>query len=242
MDHAGTCYGCRIGYPGFSRVEQIRLQQLVFARKPEIILRCYPSCLYNHARWLPRDNIEPLRVKSVPKMTGLERRDSFLEPDSSVIDTHGHPIEPDTVTKDAEITTPQVNEDEDIEPTASMTYVTILATPTSTPDTSAPTSPFLPSNPPQPTLTLLCNSSPAPATLPSALLAQNSRLFRTLSQDATHPLIATPNCPLHLNIDHEAFTVFARWLRGAKIHVPFGDENCFATDLYLRAHMPLARR
>jgi hypothetical protein len=85
-----------------------------------------------------------------------------------------------------------------------------------------------------PHLTILTLNSLAPLTLPIHLLTTHSRLFATLSHDP-----ATFSQPtLHLNIDHDTFTVFARWLRGGKIHLPEGDENGFATDLYvlMRAH------
>lgn len=83
-------------------------------------------------------------------------------------------------------------------------------------------------------ITILCPSSLHPTTLPTPLLTTHSRLFATLAHDPSFH----SSSPLHLNIDHEAFNVFARWLRNGPIHVPLGDENGFATDLYLlmRAH------
>lgn len=86
-----------------------------------------------------------------------------------------------------------------------------------------------------PQITILCNHSTHPITLSKHLLTSNSRLFATLSHDAS---TFTTAGTLQLNIDHDAFTVFARWLRGGPIHVPEGDENGFATDLYMlmRAH------
>ena len=91
------------------------------------------------------------------------------------------------------------------------------------------TLPFQPSR-----ITILCTSSIHPITLPTHLLTTNSRLFATLAHDPSTFFPAA----LNLNIDHDAFTVFARWLQGGRIHVPGGDDNGFATDLYLlmRAH------
>jgi hypothetical protein len=90
-------------------------------------------------------------------------------------------------------------------------------------------------NPSQPShIIILCNHSLQPITLPTHPLTTNSRLFATLAHD---PSAFSPG-PLNLNIDHDAFTVFALWLQGGRIHVPEGDDNGFATDLYLlmRAH------
>lgn len=91
------------------------------------------------------------------------------------------------------------------------------------------TLPFQPSR-----ITILCTNSIHPITLPTHLLTTNSRLFATLAHDPSTFFPAA----LNLNIDHDAFTVFARWLQGGRIHVPEGDDNGFATDLYLlmRAH------
>jgi hypothetical protein len=85
-----------------------------------------------------------------------------------------------------------------------------------------------------PHLTILCLSSLQPVTLPTNLLTTHSRLFTTLSHDLSPFTLPT----LHLNIDHDTFTVFARWLRGGKIRFAEGDENGFATDLHvlMRAH------
>lgn len=86
----------------------------------------------------------------------------------------------------------------------------------------------------QPQITILCNHSAHPITLSTSLLTNHSRLFATLAHDPSTFSSAT----LNLNLDHETFIVFARWLQGGRIHVPEGDENGFATDLYLlmRAH------
>lgn len=96
----------------------------------------------------------------------------------------------------------------------------------------APQAQLYPSQPSR--ITILCTSSLHPITLPTNLLTTHSRLFATLSHD---PSTFSPGT-LSLNIDHDAFAVFARWLQGGKIHVPEGDEHGFATDLYLlmRAH------
>jgi len=96
----------------------------------------------------------------------------------------------------------------------------------------APQAQLHPSQPSR--ITILCTSSLTPITLPTHLLTTHSRLFATLSHD---PSTFSPGT-LSLNIDHDAFAVFARWLQGGKIHVPEGDEHGFATDLYLlmRAH------
>lgn len=92
--------------------------------------------------------------------------------------------------------------------------------------------PLLPTQPSQ--ITILCNHALQPITLPTHLLTSNSRLFATLTHDPS----TFSGTALNLNIDHDTFTVFARWLQGGRIHVPEGDENGFATDLYLlmRAH------
>lgn len=118
-----------------------------------------------------------------------------------------------------------------------MQYVTVLNNTifeTRTTVDKEVTRPKPPASPPTNSdITILCNHSTNLFTLPSHLLKTNSRLFATLSHDAS-----TTAGTLHLNVDHEAFIVFARWLRGGPIHVPEGDENGFATDLYMlmRAH------
>jgi hypothetical protein len=108
-------------------------------------------------------------------------------------------------------------------PTSKSTNITLNTTPN---HQSLPTQP--------PLTTILCPSSLHPTTLPTTLLTTHSRLFATLAHDPSFH----SSSPLNLNIDHDAFAVFARWLRNGPIHVPLGDENGFATDLYLlmRAH------
>lgn len=112
------------------------------------------------------------------------------------------------------------------------TYVPDLDSPISHPPPSTTDSRAHPPQPPH--ITVLCKHSTHPITLPTAPLAAQSRLFATLAHDPNTFFPST----LHLNIDHDTFTVFARWLQGGRIHVPEGDENGFATDLYvlMRAH------
>lgn len=131
------------------------------------------------------------------------------------------------------------DDDKDLEE-GDITYITVLpdtTTQSTLTDIPTPKPSIKVTPPPSSQITILCNHSPAPLTLPTHLLTTYSRLFNTLSHDLS-TTTTTTSSPLHLNIDHEAFTVFARWLRGGNIHVPEGDENGFATDLYLlmRAH------
>ncbi|GAB7325746.1 hypothetical protein MBLNU13_g09701t1 [Cladosporium sp. NU13] len=120
------------------------------------------------------------------------------------------------------------------EPTNDQTDSALYNPPTNKDPNKRPLTTLPPKSQPPPSqpslITILSNSSLHPITL----LTTKSRLFATLSHD---PSIFSSST-LALNIDHDAFAVFARWLQGGKIHVPDGDDHGFATDLYLlmRAH------
>ncbi|KAM0722880.1 hypothetical protein Q7P37_001078 [Cladosporium fusiforme] len=169
-------------------------------------------------------------------MESMERHDSLLGPDSGFQKADKTT---EAIACDGERSV--LREIDDSDHDMDIKYVTALnnLTPPKTPapdDNDKTTTPTPLTNlpPPNPNLTILCNHSPHPFTLPTSLLTTHSRLFATLSHDAS----TTSDGTLHLNIDHGAFIVFARWLRGGPIHVPEGDENGFATDLYMlmRAH------
>lgn len=107
-----------------------------------------------------------------------------------------------------------------------MTYITVL--PSYNQTTTTPSRTLSARERPD-WISIICNHSAQPIMLPIDLLTAHSRLFTTLAHDPS-----TFSCAnLQLNIEHDAFTVFARWLSGGKIHVPEGDEKGFATDLYL---------